>query len=1017
MNAMARPRPLARWGFAALLCVAPLGWTSPASAAISFVAGQQWTNSGTGVSQLSVPSGTMGTSTKVGNMLVLVGANWSCNFLSVTGNGVTTWQRAKSSTTNANIEIWYGIVDVASTANVTATLNPACGSSTGGERLNLTEWSGVSLALDGATSAFNNGGTAASAGSITTTNAIDLVMFAVGATSGIGTLAAPWVGMTSVTIGTSTTQSSWYQITAATNTFAPSVTSTTSWDAVLVAFKGCTVTDASYVVANNQGGTGKIKVYWASNSQVVIARNTTGTFTAPTTNTQYAAGGTIGTDNVVYVGEAGSYQDTPPSTNLTYYYKVYANCALTYSAGVSVSSYNAAATPPLWTYATSAATLAPPGIDDNNVVVWGGNDNKVHGADANLGTLDFPVFTQPGGAIQSRPPIIPLAYSQTGVNVAYVSSQDGYVYAVNTSTGAAVWSNPAACSGTGTRSCVPGSNNLQGGAAVWLQAIQQLQICGLNVDAVFVGSRISGNNTGNSVYALNGGTTPVTITSGSGKCRANSTVVQPGDYLWQFTGASGGTPNMAPITSTPYIDYNNNVVWVTSNAANGLTQPSLWKINVQNGMLANGTTACGSGASTSCWSLGHTDSSPSPSGDGAWIYVGTNCIPAGCATQAATLNAVEVSSGNVKTYSPGTGGFNGTGNIRNPYPLLSTSFGTQSSGVTYVNSKATAQGSSTTSCAVDMAAGASPTNGLTAGNTIIFMVAYPGVACCKTLTVTDQRGSLYSRRRRQANASTVTVELWSATIAPGSGTIVTASFGAYSTTSICAVAQYSGVGSVANNNFTTSPIGSSTNATVTPPVTTQDTNNRVVAAFVYNNNSAFTNGAAGTLRTSTTVSTTLGAAIYDNSSASKGVSLVNTTAHATGTWAAMALELRSATVDQINYLRDDGLHAIQFAGNLSATVAATFNPTWETSASGFTLSGPVDDGQGRLYFGYSTGKMLQYDTWSGPNGVWADLTLHPAPQIAPGTLTILGDPSYDGLLNRLYVGGNDGRVYAITPPW
>ena len=37
----------------------------------------------------------------------------------------------------------------------------------------------------------------------------------------------------------------------------------------------------------------------------------------------------------------------------------------------------------------------------------------------------------------------------------------------------------------------------------------------------------------------------------------------------------------------------------------------------------------------------------------------------------------------------------------------------------------------------------------------------------------------------------------------------------------------------------------------------------------------------------------------------------------------------------------------------------------------------------RLYFGLPTGKLLQYDAWSGGFGVWADATLHPAPQIAP----------------------------------
>lgn len=564
---------------------------------------------------------------------------------------------------------------------------------------------------------------------------------------------------------------------------------------------------------------------------------------------------------------------------------------------------------------------------------------------------------------------------------------------------------------------MPGSNNLQGGAAVWLQAIRQLPICGVYVDAVFVGSRISGNNTGNSVYALNGGTTPVT-SGGGNKCRASGTVVQPGDYLWQFTGASGGTPNMAPINSTPYIDYNNNVVWVTSNAANGLTQPSLWKINVQTGMLANGTTACGTGASTSCWNLGHTDSSPSPSGDGTWIYVGTNCIPAGCATQAATLNAVSVAGGTVQTYNPGTAGSNGTGHIKNPYPMLSTSFGTQSSGVTYVNSKSTAQSSNSTSCAVDMGAGASPTNGLTAGNTVIVSLALP-VAAYKTVNVTDNRGSIYSRRRFLF-ATGLAVELWSATIATGSGTVVTASFGAYSTKSTCAVAQYSGVGAINNSvvalGFTAS--GSGTTASLAWPTAgtpTLDTNNRVVAGFAYAVAGAFT-ASLGSVRTSATM-TGLSGAIEDNGTSGGAKAAVTTSAtHATGTWVGVAVELRSVAVDQIVYTRDTSPHGIQFAGSLSTTVTTTFNPTWQACCPG-TISGPVDDGQGRLYFGSSNGKLLQYDAWSGSFGVWNDTTLHPAPQVAPGVTTILGDPSYDGVLNRLYFGGNDGRVYAITPGW
>src|SRR5207247_8636586 len=129
----------------------------------------------------------------------------------------------------------------------------------------------------------------------------------------------------------------------------------------------------------------------------------------------------------------------------------------------------------------------------------------------------------------------------------------------------------------------------------------------------------------------------------------------------------------------------------------------------------------------------------------------------------------------------------------------------------------TAQSCNSTSCAVDMGAGASPTNGLTAGNTVIVSLALP-VAAYKTVNVTDNRGSIYSRRRFLF-ATGLAVELWSATIATGSGTVVTASFGAYSTKSTCAVAQYSGVGAINNSvvalGFTAS--GSGTTASLAWP--------------------------------------------------------------------------------------------------------------------------------------------------------------------------------------------------------
>src|SRR5437762_11440142 len=104
--------------------------------------------------------------------------------------------------------------------------------------------------------------------------------------------------------------------------------------------------------------------------------------------------------------------------------------------------------------------------------------------------------------------------------------------------------------------------------------------------------------------------------------------------------SGGGTnPNMDIISSTPYPDFINNVVWVTSRGAGGTTQPSVWKLNATNGTLASGTAT---------WNLGDVDSSPVPNADGSFIYVGTN---------AGTLQAIKVSTGGVSPYTP----VNGTG--------------------------------------------------------------------------------------------------------------------------------------------------------------------------------------------------------------------------------------------------------------------------------------------------------------------------------------------------------------------
>jgi concanavalin A-like lectin/glucanase superfamily protein/putative pyrroloquinoline-quinone binding quinoprotein len=232
-----------------------------------------------------------------------------------------------------------------------------------------------------------------------------------------------------------------------------------------------------------------------------------------------------------------------------------------------------------------------------------------------------------------------------GLNIAYVPSQDvvppndAVVYAINTSTGAQVWKSPS----------LAAVNEIRGGASVWLRSIKALTICGANTDAVFVGTFI-GSSDVNKVYALNGGNTPVT-TTGGGNC--TSATVNPGGILWSFTGVAGANA-LRVIYATPYVDYANDALWVTSHAT-GTTTPSVWKFNVTNGTRVVPSPS-------TLWNLDDISASPTPSSDGTFMYVGTLL---------GTLSAIRLSDGAVFNCTPpACGGSTGTGEIKGlPWPL------------------------------------------------------------------------------------------------------------------------------------------------------------------------------------------------------------------------------------------------------------------------------------------------------------------------------------------------------------
>src|SRR5438132_11803690 len=104
--------------------------------------------------------------------------------------------------------------------------------------------------------------------------------------------------------------------------------------------------------------------------------------------------------------------------------------------------------------------------------------------------------------------------------------------------------------------------------------------------------------------------------------------------MWTYTGTA-----MDIISSTPYVDFTNNTVWVTSRSAGVAAQASVWKLNVANGTLLFSWNNATLGESDTTPSAG-IDSSPVPNADGAFVYVGTN---------AGNLKAIKVSNNAVSS--------------------------------------------------------------------------------------------------------------------------------------------------------------------------------------------------------------------------------------------------------------------------------------------------------------------------------------------------------------------------------
>ena len=316
---------------------------------------------------------------------------------------------------------------------------------------------------------------------------------------------------------------------------------------------------------------------------------------------------TLGTAQIVFVNtsSATTFTDNSsdtcgaPANGHTWFYKVFTqdtsknystNAAAGYvsPANSGLAAPEVAATPdailpqqPLWVYSTGATNLAAPGLNPGAQVETGSGLNLLFSVNPNTGA---PLYTPValGGAVVSRATVLDSTSGSISQNVAYVTAQDNFVYAVNADTGVVLWqTNP---SGFTTGS------TFQGGAAVQLKSASGVLFTP-TTDLLVAGTRNTGTPSGNKIIGMNANT---------------------GATIWTYTGVAGPTTALDVVVSTPLVDYNNNAIWVTSHSNGGTLQPSLWKLNSSTGAVLFSA------------NLGDIDSGPSETQSSDVLFVGNN---------------------------------------------------------------------------------------------------------------------------------------------------------------------------------------------------------------------------------------------------------------------------------------------------------------------------------------------------------------------------------------------------------
>ncbi|NLI48481.1 MAG: PQQ-binding-like beta-propeller repeat protein [Acidobacteria bacterium] len=364
----------------------------------------------------------------------------------------------------------------------------------------------------------------------------------------------------------------------------------------------CTGTPADVVYLTATATNESNKLEWVNPAgSYTTTRIRYRTDTYPTSPTD----GTLLADQAGTAGEYDSLEHLSLTNGTTYYYAAFVYNGSAYSSGKTVAARPFDTSGAVkWAYSTGATALAPPGVNPGAIGAGGvyavSNDRNLHATNPSAAGGDWPraggYTWEPmamNGPAQDRPAVVPTALVSGADEVAFVGSQDGYVYAADAETGAPLWTS--ASLGEVVQAAPSAMFTAYGGA----------------YDLVFAATRNATSE--NKVYALN----PAT-----------------GATLFSFNNG-GGSNAMGIISGGVLVDYDTNRVYFASRAKGGGSSHTVWCLSFNGSAFAK------------VWSqpLGDIDGVPV-----VWngrVFVGTN---------AGVVYCLDAADGSTQwSYNTGTG--------------------------------------------------------------------------------------------------------------------------------------------------------------------------------------------------------------------------------------------------------------------------------------------------------------------------------------------------------------------------